>query len=1127
MPAAKLTNHRAKSILEVDFMTFRESLNKLNEKQREAVKEIYGPLLVVAGPGSGKTEMLSFRVANILKESDTAPANILCLTYTDAAALEMRKRLVLLIGREAYRVAIHTFHSLGVEIINRHPEFFYNAAVFAPADELTQLEVLTSVFDRLDFDDPLAKSHSDQGYTYLKPALKAIGHLKRAGLDAEEFHKILDVNGEILDKILPSVQAVFGDRLSRSVIPKIGSLTVSIESLKEEENFPVRHFEPINKTVALSLLRAVDKSRELNDSTKPLTEWKERWLMKNDDGERTFRDLLNLDRLRSLARIYGEYQTALADNGYYDFDDMLLDTLKTIERVDALRYELQEQYQFILIDEFQDTNDAQMRFIEAIAGSDVDQKPNLMAVGDDDQAIFKFQGAEGASNFSHFEKKYHPKVVVLTDNYRSTQEILDLAKKIRDQVDRQLKIKDVDKELVAANPAIVSGEIISREFVNEEREYAWIAKEIKRLIEAGKEPKGIAVISREHSLLQKIVPFLDAQKISIAYERQRNVLFEEPVRYLIALSRFLISILNKEVGTADELLPEILSFPFWSLDRQKIWAVALRARRENITWLEAMKKSGDQKLSNLADFFIGLGVEAAYAPAEKILDELIGSEISLVDDEESSEPSTRGRRPEPDKFPSPFKNYFFSSDELTRDPMSYLYFLSALKTLYQSLREHRHGELVKLADFVAFVDFHEKNGLPIMDQSVFAGAESAVNLMTAHKAKGQQFETVFVMGCKEDVWAKRPRGSMLPFPQNLPITPAGDNRDDELRLFYVAVTRAKSDIYFTSHETDARGRSTTRLGFLAEALPVTDSGSDKLSDEEIRQSAETAVFNFNRSPFSNDEKAMLRETLSRYKLSVTHLNNFLDVTQGGPRSFLERNLLLFPQAKSPAAVFGTAIHKAIELSYVFLKRENRLPTTDQINHWFESTLKVGRLGEKDFNDRLNKGLGVLADYFESRKKQFDPAHIITVKFESQGAMVGNAPLTGEIDKLVKDGSEMVVYDFKTGKPPKDWLGRDAYEKAKLHKYKNQLGFYKLLIENSREFGEKFEVRKGVLDFIEATDQNNFELTLQMTPEFIDRLSRLVQAIYLKISNLDFPDVSEYSPTLDGIIQFESDLLKQT
>src|SRR5690606_12948661 len=134
---------------------FQERLKKLNAEQLRAVNTIDGPIMVIAGPGTGKTELLSMRVANILQQTDTQPENILCLTYTDSGVYAMRKRLVEIIGERAYKVAIHTFHSFGSEVISQNREFFFNGAVFRPGDALATHQALNRILSSRSINDPL------------------------------------------------------------------------------------------------------------------------------------------------------------------------------------------------------------------------------------------------------------------------------------------------------------------------------------------------------------------------------------------------------------------------------------------------------------------------------------------------------------------------------------------------------------------------------------------------------------------------------------------------------------------------------------------------------------------------------------------------------------------------------------------------------------------------------------------------------------------------------------------------------------------------------------------------------------------------------------------------------------
>ncbi|MCK5590929.1 MAG: UvrD-helicase domain-containing protein, partial [Candidatus Pacebacteria bacterium] len=383
---------------------FKERYKKLNKSQKKAVDTIDGPVLVVAGPGSGKTEILSLRVANILRETDIAPSNILCMTFTDSASNNMRERLAEIIGREAYRVAIHTFHSFGVEVIDKNPEFFYSGANFIPADDLAQLEIVETILTDLDHNNPLRSIHPEQGFVYAGSLVQAIGNLKKAGLTPEEFKAILDHNKEEIEFANPLLAEVFDERLSKSSFEKIVRLIQKLQTYKSKP-FPVSHLTPWLPNVAYSLKRALEEAERQEKAT-ALSRWKTKNTKKDDDGKRVHRDHINLEKMYALAFVYEKYKAEMYARGYYDFDDMLLEAIQAIQKNNRLRYDLQEQFQYVLVDEFQDTNDAQVRLLRLITDAEVHEgRPNVMAVGDDDQAVYKFQGAE-ISNILDFKGAY-------------------------------------------------------------------------------------------------------------------------------------------------------------------------------------------------------------------------------------------------------------------------------------------------------------------------------------------------------------------------------------------------------------------------------------------------------------------------------------------------------------------------------------------------------------------------------------------------------------------------------------------------------------------------------------------------------------------------------------------------
>ena len=211
---------------------FKTRYNKLNSAQKQAVDTIDGPLLVVAGPGTGKTELLSMRAANILRATDTLPENILCLTFTDSGANAMRARLASIIGTDAYKVSIQTFHSFGTEIINHHSEYFYRGANFSPADEVDTYSILTDIFEELDYNNPLA-SKMNGDFTHLRDTAQVISELKQAGLSSSELLQIIDSNEKLLDAVEPELAAIFANRISKTTIALLPPIANKIAELPE------------------------------------------------------------------------------------------------------------------------------------------------------------------------------------------------------------------------------------------------------------------------------------------------------------------------------------------------------------------------------------------------------------------------------------------------------------------------------------------------------------------------------------------------------------------------------------------------------------------------------------------------------------------------------------------------------------------------------------------------------------------------------------------------------------------------------------------------------------------------------------------------------------------------------
>jgi DNA helicase-2/ATP-dependent DNA helicase PcrA len=277
---------------------------------------------------------------------------------------------------------------------------------------------------------------------------------------------------------------------------------------------------------------------------------------------------------------------------------------------------------------------------------------------------------------------------------------------------------------------------------------------------------------------------------------------------------------------------------------------------------------------------------------------------------------------------------------------------------------------------------------------------------------------------------------------------------------------------------------------------------------------------------SDDLRTLLKPMLQTYKLSATHLNNFLDVSNGGPRQFLLDNLLHFPSTKSASASYGSAIHKALQQAHVHLSATGERKPLEDVLRDFEVALKQERLSILDFETYVQKGSEQLQAFLDQKYDSFTPTQKVELNFAGQEVVVGDARLSGMLDLVDVDpeARTMIVTDYKTGKPAQSWKASTEHEKVKLYKYRQQLLFYKLLVENSRDYG-KFTVGQGCLQFVEPTQAGTItSLELEFDKEELERLRSLILKVWDRIISLDLPDTSSYDSSIKGILAFEDDLL---
>ncbi|MCA9348666.1 ATP-dependent helicase [Candidatus Saccharibacteria bacterium] len=1093
---------------------------KLNQAQAEAVDYIYGPLLVLAGPGTGKTQLLSARVANILQQTDTDARNILCLTFTESGASNMRQRLRSLIGDAAYNVTISTYHSFGSDIIKNYAEHFQSIAVERsddirmerPIDELSQIQIVEKIVAKLPFDSLLLGARY-----YVKSLVDTISDLKQYMITPDDLRALANSNLtqiEAAQDIIDSAVNAKGG-MSRKKAELFGQYAELRDGLSELSGSLVE--------LAASELDQAYQQAEAANSSKPLTSWKNDWLHKDDQDDFCLTERLRSQKMLELANIYQDYQEALKQSASYDFDDMILRAIEGLKSNPELRYNLQERYQFILLDEFQDTNPSQFDLVKRIADHPVHEgRPNIMAVGDDDQAIFAFQGAHVGNMKDFFETFVDVKVINLTENYRSHADILHVAHNISEQIEDRLhrQFADISKVLEARAEGLPKTAQVGRhEFAASASEYAWVANQIDSLIKQGTRPDQIAVLAPKHKILEGMVPFLKQREVPITYDKRENILQTEIVSGLRLAAQLVQALINQDATLVNHYMPLVLSLPYWQIPARDIcqvnWQYA--KRKEVSSWPEIAAEN--PVLESAIMFYQVLSTYAVSAPLELTLDQLAGTSPVVIDGQEHF---------------APLKAYYFSSQERSLDALKYYESIAHLSVIRAKLREHQVStdKLLNLQDFLDFFDMYEAAEASLTNTHPIAQAANSVQLMTVYSAKGLEFEHVFILQAHDDVWGSASQSNnKLALPPNLKqIRYSGSSDDERRRLFFVAITRAKQGLYITSHATKDNGKATSPLKYLAEAdgvssyLPASAQQiqTTEVSADQLAVDIET-LWQAGQVHLPADFKSLLADRLKKYQMSPTHLNSFINLEYSGPEAFLVQTLLRFPQAPSASGEFGTAIHNTLEW-YANQVAAKQSPSQQQVADHYQRELNRRYLSQADKQRALGKGQAALKKYLSARHDMFKKSAKAEVNFYAEGVHLGEAHLSGKIDRLEVDEANKTVRiaDFKTGKPLKKW-GTDI----KSITYKQQLYMYKLLIEGSASW-RGYRVESARLEFVEPAgnaDGNILQaLELAFDPKEEAQIKQLIQAVWQKIVNLDLPDISGYDQSATGSQKFIHDLL---
>ncbi len=967
---------------------FTKLYNGLNKAQKKAVDTIDGPVMVVAGPGTGKTTVLTLRIANILLQTDTAPEQIIALTFTESGVVSMRKKLYSIIGADAYRVHIHTFHSFSNEVIGRFPDYFPRIIGSRPATEIDTIRIVEEVLENGTFEK--LRPYGDSSY-YVRPILSAISHLKRDAVTPDAFSEIT----------------------------------------KEEK-------EAFESTPDLYYESGVHVGKMRGKYTRQA-----KYIEKNEE----------------LEVVYREYEDALQRQSLYDFDDMILEVIKKMESDDEFKLVLQEEYQYVLADEHQDANNSQNTLLELLC--DFYERPNLFIVGDEKQAIFRFQGAS-LENFLYFKDRYEDvELIALTHNYRSTQTVLDSAHELIQNN------KELDHVPLVSAKSLLEQDIRLSIYPHVHDEYAGLVSNILELQEKGVQLDEIAVLFRDNKEALMIAPYFDRAGITYSVAGDMALFSNEDITKLVTIIRAV------SAGNDERLLLEMLSVDFLGVHHIDVYKALEYARKDKKTLLEVLLDKKLLSRANVKDVDTICGVAELFDRfVSKAKNKSLLSVLELIARESGFIDSLLG-----------------NSGSVER--------LKFVDGLYREAENvSKSNEEAKLADFVEYIDML---GAYNIRPTVSSPRTDGVRLMTAHKSKGLEFDYVFISGLVDGVWGGRRSRTLFETTDSRVALSSSTEDDDERRLLYVALTRARQGVYLSYPLQDGDSRDRIASRFIGEL-------KDELIDSvEIEADTKTIEKKYHKrvdTRASVYEKEYVQKRFLERGLSVTGINNYLSC----PWKYFYQNIVRIPTPQNKFLIFGTAVHKALRY-YFDAHKEGKDISPEDAYKYFVDVLPSYLMSRTDYRELKTKGEKAIIGYLQSAKEGWEKdihnelrinGIMLPVKYKKENFEV---PLTGALDKVVVGDDGLRVVDYKTGKP-KSRNDIEGKTKSSNGDYKRQLVFYKLLLDEYRN--GKFNMTEGEISFVEPDPKGEYRHEVfEVTSDEVRELKEQAQEVAGEIYTLAF------------------------
>jgi DNA helicase-2/ATP-dependent DNA helicase PcrA len=850
-------------------------LGGLNPDQLRAVTHGEGPLLVVAGAGTGKTQVITRRLAWLIATRRARPAEILALTFTDKAAEEMQVRVDQLVPYGYTDSSISTFHAFGDRLVRE-----YALELGLPTDVrvLSRAEVVIFLRE----------------------------HLFELGLD--EYRPLGDPT-----RFLSALATLFS-------------------RCKDEDVAPDAYVAYAERMSA--------EAAAVRDALIPAT---------GEEVERTAADAAveTSRRQREIANAYRRYQELLSANGFVDFGDQVALALRLVRESPAAREALQRRYRYILVDEFQDTNRAQSELVALIAQG----HRNVTVVGDDDQSIYKFRGA-AISNILDFQDRYRgARVVVLRRNYRSLAPILDAAYRlVRFNDPDRLEVRSgIAKRLRAERWLDAPAPVRLEPFASGAEEADWIAGEIARRIAAGARAQDFAILVRTNAAADPILRSLNLAHVPWRFSGTSGLYARPEVRLLLAFLRAVAD------PSSSVDLYALAASEVYGLGGSDLTAIVNSARRRNRSLWDVLEELDRQP-----------GILRMAAETRAAATRLVADLRSFVD--------LAHERPAGEVLYAFLRGTGLLTRLAAAETVAAEEALQNIARFFDIVR----AQSALLADDRAiFVARHLQTLVEAGDDPATADLDpdvDAVSVLTVHKAKGLEFPVVFLPGLVADRFPMRSRPDTLALPLALvkEILPEGDFQlQEERRLFYVAMTRARDELVL-SHAADYGGARARRVSpFVLEALDLPIAASAPGSGARVARPVERiAAFGQPAvpappAPDDHDEPLVL---------SFYAIDDYLTC----PLKFKYGHVLRVPVAPHHALIYGSALHKAVQ-EFHRLEARGETMTEEQLFEAFSRAWSNEGFLSRDHEEaRLESGRAALRRF---REGQLAPGAVVPTYVE--------------------------------------------------------------------------------------------------------------------------------------------------